>query len=83
MATNGPRMDKKRKAAPSAVKGKSADKFKKARTETSKAPKPVRTEDVEDSDDFSDSEEGGATLDADTAPSKAKKSFDGKTFEKG
>lgn len=87
MATNGVRIDKKRKAS-SSVKGKPMDKVKKARTETPKAPKeakPVKAQEPDESDDFdglsSDSDDGGVKLDSE--PAKAKKSFDGKSFEKG
>lgn len=85
MATNSARIDKKRKAS-GAMKGKSVDKVKKARTETPKVTKPVPVEDDDDDlDDISsDSEDGGVKINA--APAKSKKPSDGKSgkpFEKG
>lgn len=84
MATNGVRMDKKRKAS-GTVKGKYIDKAKKARTETPKVTKPVQIEEDDDMDDISsDSDEGGVKIEK--APAKSKKSSDGKSgksFEKG
>jgi hypothetical protein len=85
MAANSASFDKKRKAS-GAVKGKSFEKVKKARTETPKAAKPVPVQHHDDSDEdmSSDSEDGGVKVD--TASAKSKKPFDknsGKAFEKG
>ncbi|KAF7550438.1 hypothetical protein G7Z17_g5711 [Cylindrodendrum hubeiense] len=81
MATKSASVGSKRKSAPSA-KGKSDSK--KARLDETKPRRAPKEDPVDDSNDASDSEDGGARLEDDDAKKNAKKVSGGfaKTFER-
>ena len=81
MATKSAAVGSKRKVAPSG-KGKFDGNAKKARLDEKKVRREPIEDPEEDSDDVSDSEEGGASL-GDNAPKKSWKEANGKTFERG
>lgn len=85
MATKGSAVGGKRKAA-SVTKGKSDGMPKMAKLENGKKPEPVEDDSEDDFESFSDSDDGGATLD-DDASSKGFKGSDsqanGKSAQSG
>lgn len=81
MATNNAAVGSKRKVAPNG-KAKFDDNAKKPRIDGKKSRREPVEEPEDESDDVSDSEEGGASLEA-AAAKKSFKEANGLTFERG